>query len=285
MDIFIEYAIIDNMVINYVLLFSTAKTVHSRTPKWQFFLSSALGTVGAMVLPFVQIHLAVVFILKIALGIAMVLLISTKDNFLKISIKFCIFLAYTFLLGGACIGFLSLTQADLSSFATLNYSATFPIGIMVLTIFLFVRFVHHGVLYINERRIIAPFLCEIEIGINGKSHKLSAFVDSGNRLSDPETDLPVTIVSWNWLKHYVETDEQKKIRGQDTKNLSLKNAHLIEVGTVMEAKSKILVFAPDFMFINGEKKEMMLGVTFEKFNDLVSYDALLHPAALQKRET
>ena len=76
MEIYIEYVLIDNLVINALILLCTKKTLKLKTSWLRLGLSSLLGTVVAVMLPLINISSIFLILIKIGLGVLMVLILS-----------------------------------------------------------------------------------------------------------------------------------------------------------------------------------------------------------------
>ena len=71
MEVYIEYVLLDNLIINSVLLDFTNKTLKLKVNKFRIFLSAMLGTIVAIILPFVKLSNSILVILKVILCICM----------------------------------------------------------------------------------------------------------------------------------------------------------------------------------------------------------------------
>ena len=81
MTIYVEYAIIDNLVINSFLLLLVNKFMKFNAPKWKIFISSTIGTIFSLITPILPNWCNIV--IKILLLILMPLIICKNANFKK----------------------------------------------------------------------------------------------------------------------------------------------------------------------------------------------------------
>ncbi len=192
MEVYIEYAIIDNFIVDYVLLTETARLLKVPFKKRNLFLASALGTAFAVVTPLLSLPLAVTFVIKVLSGM-LVALFAVKHGGALAYVKFFnVFLLMTFLLGGIVIGILSLLGIpyELSAYYS---NKLIPIGINVLFGFLLVRGVRLFIDFNASSVKISRDLYEAEIVVGGKSFGCVAFFDNGNRLYDEASGLPIIV--------------------------------------------------------------------------------------------
>lgn len=74
MIIYIEYVIIDNMVMNSLILVLSCMTLKEKVPKLRVFISALVGTLAAIVFTLVSVPGTVALLLKILLGMVMCLI-------------------------------------------------------------------------------------------------------------------------------------------------------------------------------------------------------------------
>ncbi len=99
MQVYIEYAILDNFFVDYFLLRQAAVLLRVPFKKRRLILSSVIGTVVAVVLPLFDLPTVVGFILKILLGTVISFTAVNHRNFLGYIKYFNVFFLLTFFLG------------------------------------------------------------------------------------------------------------------------------------------------------------------------------------------
>ena len=111
-------------------------------------------------------------------------------------------------------------------------------------------------LLIDKRRK-QKYLNRAVIHYAGKMFSITTFMDSGNRLIDPETNLPVCIISTSLFVRMGMVEE----------------GHYIDYQTI-GGKGKIFVFRPDKIDVGKNTiTDVMLGVSLKDFG---KFDALLN---------
>lgn len=108
----------------------------------------------------------------------------------------------------------------------------------------------------------------------GNVFKLKGFIDSGNSLVDPVSQLPVSIISLPvFLEMFPEITADKILLHELDEVIT--GGHYIDYKTI-SGKGKLFVFRPDKMQINGTKiTDGLLGVAAKDFGN-AKYDALLN---------
>ncbi len=230
MEIYIEYAILDNLLIDYLLLKETAVFLKINAKRLQLFLSSIIGVVVAVVLPLFKINELLLFFIKIFSAMLMCFFATSHKNVKAYLLYFNVFLLATFLLGGACFGVLSILGINYSIQA--YYQAKIlPVGLTIFLGYCFIvltkRFVKDNI----KGSKIAKTLIKCKIVVDGISFPFNAFFDSGNFLKDEKTGLPIVIVYekvFNNLKSNVFLKEGGNVVVSTANGISSHKCYLID---------------------------------------------------------
>lgn len=117
------------------------------------------------------------------------------------------------------------------------------------------------------------FLHRTKIEHKGKSVQVNALLDSGNTLIDPVSQVPVSIISLAvFLEMFPDISADKII--ENKLESCINNGHYIKCQTV-NGKSKMFVFQPDKIQVNGTTVHSLLGVSTQNFCNQ-KYDAILN---------
>ena len=116
MVVYIEYAFLENALLDGTLLYVTHKCVRARIRVWRFLFAAALGGAEAVVFPLLPLPAAAAYAVKILGG----MLLCAACVPLKKCLPACAaFFALTFLLGGlltAAYSFFGIETADGTAF-------------------------------------------------------------------------------------------------------------------------------------------------------------------------
>ena len=275
MVLYIEYVLADNFLVDFVLLNLTSKIVRERPRWWLVLLACAFGSAGAFVLPLFSLPIAASIAIKLAIGIIMCAICFAKAAMFVKFVAFLMLLVCTYALGGMTIAFIFLfTRNPLETFSA-SYRGTLPIGTLIFGLFCLISGGLYLVRYIQERRAIAPFLRNIKLILFGKTISLFGYLDSGNRLEDNQSGLPIVVVSkFSIEKHFKKGVLKDNLSEREKKKL---NPHYIEAKSAT-GNGKMLILSPEYIEIGNQKKSALIGISNTKFSEIVSIDALFGPA-------
>jgi len=199
MQVYIEYAVLDNLIVDFFLLRQAAVLLRIKYKKRFLLLASVIGTMIAVVLPVANLPAVVSFIIKILSGL-LITLIAVKHLNMACYLKyFNVFLLLTFLLGGIIIGIMSLLGIPYD-FEAYYSNKLLPVGLNVLCGYLVVFGVKKFVKRFVSSVTIAPDLYSVQIVINGDRFPATAFFDNGNRLFDERKGLPIIVCCERFFK-------------------------------------------------------------------------------------
>lgn len=264
MKVYVEYVLIDNFLIDYMLLKATFATTGKPVSRKRLFLVSALGATFALLLPLIEGVYIVGTLYKTFSGLLIVLLSSKHFTFREYYITTLTFFALTFLTGGAIIGVSEMLKID--------YSSEPFIALIFAPVYLLIKIIGAVIRYFSRRNSVQTFLYKVKI-INGKVEEIvQGFLDSGNTVY--EGGLPVIFCTKSLAKKLIL-------------ECSLKNPPFkIEIVTVSGRAQKTAFKISALEIYLGEKKNIFKGVTVCVADDSAfnGYQLILHPALFEERK-
>lgn len=199
MEIYIEYAILDNLIVDFFLLKESAVILRIKHRFWQVLLAAVIGTVVAVILPLFTLPGLIVFIIKLILAVIISYVAVSHRRAIDYVKYLNVFLLLTFLFGGIIIGVLSLIGIPYGAEAYYS-NKILPIGLSVLIGYLAVKLIKKFVEQNISSVFIAKELYECELLINGSVFLATAFFDSGNRLVDEKSGLPIIVCKPSFIE-------------------------------------------------------------------------------------
>ena len=177
MEIYIEYAFLENFLIDAMLLTLALKSAKQEIRVLRIVFSALLGSGFALVFPLLKLNAWLSVLLKALVGILLCLLAhkGKKRTLLTLSL----FFLYSFALGGAILGisgFLSVSAERGDGY--LLTSA--PIGGVLAACVFFCLWVFGLARGIYRRRAVKRFVYACKITLGDRSVKTEGFLDSGN---------------------------------------------------------------------------------------------------------
>ena len=255
MTVYIEYAVLDNFIIDWLLFRYTLLLVGMKGKKGRLFLCASAGTAFAVALPLLALPLWAELLLTALSGFLLVLWSARDPSAKKYFAAAGVFLLLTFITGGALTAFFNLFPA---------FGTELCVGVILLGAWLISAGAYRAIRYLYRRKEIHNHVVDCEITLNGKTVSARGLVDTGNRLYDG--DRAVAICSGKFASALTDASTKGKY---------------IEVGTV-NGREKILTFEIDRLLIyRGDKPNIYENITLGLTDraNFGAYDVLL-PAAV-----
>ncbi len=277
MGIYIEPLIVQNLLLDYAIGASAYRFLRLKQEKWRLWLAAMAGSAAALLFPFFRISGAVSIVLKLSIGILMsLILFFGKYNFIKGAVAF---FAATFMFGGSVfmIGYLKYGNVADALGKPLSPSVwVIAIGgaLPYCAVKLFGSAFH-------RQRDMSENVYRYHASICGYEIDGAGFLDTGNRLYDTVTGLPVVIIGVKTLMPYMNDEAvEMLLTGHADKVFS--GARRFACGSVGGRAELWLVVPEKFeVYLNGDKNilyDVAVGLSFSSLGGGKNYDAILHPS-------
>ena len=248
MILYIEYVILDNMVVNYLLLSLIGITTKCKLNRIRKLLSSAIGTLFAIFLPYILKIKWLIFIYKLLCSLLMVLFIKKYKTIRNYFWCLGLLFFYTFLFGGFLIATLSLLGVEYNMTGILLYNFVF-----------------------SKQLKANNFIREITLIDNNEKVEGVGYFDSGNMIC--KSGHAVNIISSELFFRLYRDYPIDKLLLNNIDNNILKDASYIEINSLSKGQ-KYLSFRIDKLVIEStEYDNVYMAVAFKKFEN---FDCILN---------
>ena len=188
MNVYIEYVVLDNFVIDTLLLWLAVVTLKIPYRKFRVALGGAVGAVCAVV----SVYITGIFSYLFKTVCLVLMCIVTVGFGKKLFWHILLTTAYTFVLGGAIVGLFNLFKVDYLTQSGEFYQMRVPLFVYVLAVACVGFLCYSIAVYVKQVKKIAPHMTKITVKLD-KSYSLSGFCDSGNTLT--HEGVPVCFVT------------------------------------------------------------------------------------------
>ena len=182
MEVYVEYAIAENFILDLLLLFLAIKCARAKTGCVRLLFAAAVGAAEAFVFPLFSLPLALAYLVKFLGGAVLPLLAVKKGTKKTCFFAIAAFFALTFALGGlltAAYSFFDVPYVEGNGYLVEKA----PIGLIVGGAGLFFVAVFLLSRSFYRYRSLIKNLFTVEVGNGGRTLTLQALVDTRNGLS------------------------------------------------------------------------------------------------------
>lgn len=280
MTIYLDVVLIENLCMNFIILFATSYLLKIKSRFWRLLISSFIGGAYA-ILAYMEIFEAMsnVFV-KVILSIVMVGIAFLPKN-VKILLKqLAIFYFISFLFGGCAFALLYFIKPQDILMKNGLLVGMYPLKVAVLGGL--VGFIVVGIVFkiVKTKFTKKDMFCDIEVHAFEGKIKTRALIDTGNLLKDPLTKMPVIVV-------------EEEILSCLLPNNILKNIGKIMGGEQVEESEENLTYMSKFRVIPfsslGKQNGMLMGfkadsIVVEEQREMTNVIIGVYPQKLDKKE-
>ena len=280
MEVYIEYVIIDNFIIDMLILLFTSLVLGSKVGKLRLVLSTLIGVVGAIFMPFIYLPNIILFFIKLVLGVIMVVVLKNYLTFRDFFAHFMMFFTFTFVFGGLCYG-ICLLLGD-STLGVLVNAYEFPMGLIVLVVATYLFLLWKLLIYVRHKNKNISLYYDVVLKMGEDRYYFRGYIDSGNSMYD--NGKPVVVISLSTFCKIFKQFPYQNLLLCKADNMPLKNARFVDC-TTAGGESKMLVFdVEEIRYKNIDQKEIStanvsVGVSKRCFKS--DFDCLLHSEFLK----
>ncbi len=263
MVVYIEFVLINNFLIDYMILNAVFILTGARYKKWGLILASVFGAVFALIFPLVDGVKVISFLIKIASGLFIVLLPAKYRSFREYFINAVVFFCYTFLIGGAIIGVFNIFNLD--------YSIEPFSALICLPVYFALKLLGGVVNHIYRRKDIVVNTVDIKLTVNKKEVLCKGFFDTGNGVYYKNSPVIVCGKKFFFANFVGDITDFKFEK--------------IPVQTVNGKSDNLSVKVDELKIYLKDKQNTFNSVTLmiSKFSVGEGYDIILHPALYKER--
>ena len=277
MTVYLDIVLIENILMNYIILFATGFIQKMEMRQIRLIASSIFGGVYAIISYLNIIPIYSNFFMKMLLSIIMVYIAFNIENYKKMLKTILLFYLTSFVMGGCALALLYIIMPQNINFENGVLIGTYPLKVTIIAGI--VGFIIIQIAFkINKRQVKKKdMFCMMQISINKKVQIIKAYVDSGNMLKEPITNIPVIIVEKEKIKNLINIDFEK-ILGGDERNTENLKFRIIPFNSIGKQNGILIGIKPDFVkiiFEDNEKyiEDVIIGLYEKKINK--EYSALI----------
>ncbi|MBP3255261.1 MAG: sigma-E processing peptidase SpoIIGA [Clostridia bacterium] len=288
MTIYLDVVLIENLCMNYIILFTTGYVLKVKRKHIRIIISALLGGIYSILAYMEIMEIYSNIIIKIIISIVMVYIAFVPKNIKEMLKILVFFYLASFAFGGCAFALLYFIKPEEILMRNGVLIGTYPLKIALLGgilgfIILSISF------YIIKNKIIKKnIFCNLTIYMEGKSKNITALIDTGNMLKEPITNFPVIVVEKNSLDELIQNEILSNIDNIIEGNLPeelykskcLNKFRVIPFKSLGKENGLLLGFKVDKISIQIEESEkivedVIVGIYKFKLSKKDQYSALI----------
>ena len=290
MTIYIDIVLIENLIMNYIILFTTAVVLKIKVNHIRLILASLLGA-GYSIIAYMEIiKVYSSIILKIILSVLIIYIAFNPQNIKKMCKDLLLFYLVSFVFGGAAFALIYIIKPQNILMKNGLFLGTYPLKTVMLGAVVAFCIIIGAFAIIKNKISKKDMFCEIEILINQKKIKTKAMIDTGNMLKEPITNVPVIVVEHILLYSCMPKEilnNLKEIMGGDFKNIPcdiqekyISKLKLIPFSSLGKQNGMLIGIRPEYVKVITDEQEkinknVIIGIYEKSLTKKGEYQALI----------
>lgn len=286
MKVYLDIILIENLLMNYIILFATGIAMKRRIKNYRIIISSIVGSIYAVIIYLKIINVASNIFMKFILSIAMVWLAFGAKRWKALLKDLLMFYVISFVFGGCAFALIYFIKPENVKIRNGVLTGVYPLKVTLFASGLAFVAIQIAFKITKNKLSTQDMLCKVEIYIESDVIKLKALIDSGNMLKDPISHYPVIVVEKEKIEKELNGSLKIAIEnikgGEEVKfdNKYVSKLRLIPFSSIGKQNGMLVgIKADGAKIIFGEKeiyvKNVIVGIYTQKMQNNNRYNALI----------
>ena len=257
MTIYIDVILIENLLMNYIILFAKGTVLKIKIKYIRILLASLVGAIYTIIAYILALKIYSNIFLKFVLSLIIIYIAFNPKSVKKLFKFTLIFYLTSFVFGGAAFALIYIVRPQeilRNNGLVLNSNSIKLIFISAIVAFIIITI---GFKVVKSKISARDMYCYIKIKLNDKEIEAKAMIDTGNFLKEPITNTPVVVVEHTLLYDCIPKEilnNLENILGGDFSGISEK------IREEYISRLKVIPFSS-----LGKQNGMLIGIKAEEF--------------------
>ncbi len=296
MTIYVDIVLLENLCMNYIILFGTAYIIKIKVRHLRILLASLIGAIYAVLAYAGIFPIYANLITKIILSICMTYIAFNPKKLKGLIKELIVFYLVSFALGGCAFALLYIVRPQDIFMKNGVYIGTYPLKIALLGGITGFVITYVAIKIVKTRITKNEIIYKAIIEIENQELEINVLLDTGNMLKDPISDDAVIMIEKNRLYKIVPKellDNMNKFLGGEFENAESleykKRIRFIPFTSVGKQNGMLLGIKADLVKIITDVNEIInekaiIGVYEKTFSKSGKYSGLIGLDILERSE-
>ena len=290
MTIYIDVVFIENLIMNYIILFATGIIIKIKIKHMRLILASVLGAIYSIVAYMSILEIYSSIILKIILSIIIVYIAFNPQNVKNMWKDIVIFYMTSFVFGGAAFALIYIIKPQDILMKNGLFLGTYPLKTIILGAIIAFIIIVTSFKIVKSKISKKDMFCTIKVKLNQQEIETKAMIDTGNLLKEPISNTPVIVVEHTLLYDCMPKEilnNLENILGGDFENIpeEIKNKYIsklkvIPFSSLGKQNGMLIGIKPEYVIIKNEDNEnkidnVIIGIYNKSLTKKGEYRALI----------
>ena len=265
MTIYLDVVLLENLIMNYIILYATGMIIKIKMKKIRLILSSLLGAVYSIIAYIGMLEIYSSIILKIILSVIIVYIAYNPQNVKSLWKDILIFYLTSFVFGGVAFSLIYIVKPQEIVMKNGLFLGIYPIKIIILGAILGFFIMITSFKIVKSKISKKDMFCDVTIKINDNEVKAKVMIDTGNFLKEPITNTPVVVLEHTLLYDYMPKEILNNLENilggdfnnipEDIKDKYISKLKVIPFSSLGKQNGMLLGIKSEYIIINNEENE------------------------------
>lgn len=299
MTIYLDVVLLENLCMNYIILFATGYIMKLKMKQWRILVSSLIGAIYAVVAYLEILPIYSSLWMKLLFSVFMVYMAYNSKKVKQLVKQLVIFYLTSFAFGGCAFALLYFVKPQNILMRNGVYVGTYPIKIALLGGIIGFIITHIAFKIVKTKLKKKDIIYDLTIQIEEKALDIRAMLDTGNLLKDPISGMPVIVVDKQKLKEILPEDIllhiENLLKGKEDNMASyvdteyITKIRMIPFSSVGKQNGLMVGIKADKVIIKKEdetieRNDAIVGISMQSLSKTNEYQALIGIDLLERSE-
>lgn len=199
MTIYVDVVLIENLLMNYIILYAVGIILKKQIKHIRLILSSFIGAIYSIVAYMSILEIYSSMFLKIVLSIVIVYISYNPQNAKQLWKEVLIFYMTSFVFGGAAFALIYIIKPQDIFMKNGLFLGTYPLKTILLGAIVAFFVIITSFKIVKSKISKKDMFCKVKIKINENEIETKVMIDTGNLLKEPITNTPVIVLEHTLL--------------------------------------------------------------------------------------
>ncbi len=289
MTIYVDVVLIENVLMNYIILFATSVVLKLKIKQTRLIIASILGAIYTIIAYISDLQIYSNIFLKLILSLVIIYIAFNPKRLKQLTKYVFIFYLTSFVFGGAAFAIIYIVKPQeilKNNGLILNTNSLKVIFISAIVAFVSITI---GFKLVKNKMSTKDIYCNIKIKLNQKEIETKAMIDTGNFLKEPITNTPVVVVEHTLLYECMPKEILNHIENilggdfsevpENIKKEYISKLKVIPFSSLGKQNGMLLGIKADKIVINYEEEKeidnIIIGIYNKSLTQRGEYRALL----------
>ena len=199
--IYLDIIFLENLIMNSIILYATAIILKIKAKTIRIIISSAIGSIYAIITYVTEIQIYTSIISKAILAVIMIYMAFNPQNLKKMWKQLAIFYLTSFVFGGVTLYLIYYIKPQEVFIKNGIFVGEYILKVIMLGAIVAFVIIKISLKIIKTKINPKDMYCKIKLKINEQIIETKAMIDTGNLAKEPITNTPVIIVESTLLEN------------------------------------------------------------------------------------